>query len=115
MSTSSQHSRKTGTPLIERVPSKSGANADDIPDSEKWRIIEETGLLKQVPKAKRRKPKEEPEYEPERWEYVFQAFFLAVPFSLLHAVFDVVVKVQYHEEWTGLGMLFKALQAFPGK
>ncbi|RUP44217.1 hypothetical protein BC936DRAFT_149781 [Jimgerdemannia flammicorona] len=109
MSSSATHPK--GKTLIERIPSKTKKDVDDIPDAEKWRIVEESGLLKKV-KTKRKKAKKE-ESEPEIWEYVFQALFISVPFSFLFSMFDVVVRVQYRESWTVPGLAWKTLQAFP--
>jgi hypothetical protein len=42
------------------------------------------------------------------------AIFLSIPFAILLATFDVVVKVQYFENWSYTGMALKAIKSAPG-
>ncbi|OZJ06693.1 hypothetical protein BZG36_00323 [Bifiguratus adelaidae] len=88
----------------------------EIPESEQIRLIQESGVLKGIPRADANNATfihQEPLRDPSGWEYFFQALFLTIPFATLLATFDVVVKVQYAEPWTGREFAFKGLRSFP--
>ncbi|KAK9718732.1 hypothetical protein K7432_005277 [Basidiobolus ranarum] len=80
---------------------------DDIPDIEKHRIIEETGILKQVKIPK-------PENQPPPEGYFLQALLFTIPFTALFGLFEALVHQQYNNTIT-IGMIFqKMAKVFPG-
>ncbi|KAI9322177.1 hypothetical protein BX666DRAFT_1892295 [Dichotomocladium elegans] len=105
--------KKTGKsqqdgPLIKRIPLKKPP-IDDIPESEKSRLIQESGLFD---KAKKR----EAELAAEQMGtavYVWQALFMMIPFGLLLGAFDITVKVQFSEPWTFTEYLMRSVKAMP--
>lgn len=94
-------------PLVKKIPTRQ--SKDEIPDDEKLRLIDQTGLLKKV------KAREEEEEQTSTAEYIWQAIFLSIPFAFLVATFDVSVKVQYSEPWGYYGMFLKCIKSAPGK
>ncbi|KAI7902124.1 uncharacterized protein BX663DRAFT_536768 [Cokeromyces recurvatus] len=92
-------------PLIDQISSQK--SKDDIPDDEKLRLIDQTGLLKKV------KKREAELAEPTTAEYIWQAIFLSIPFGFLMATFDVTVKVQYSEPWNYASMIVKCVKSAP--
>ncbi|KAI8091243.1 uncharacterized protein B0P05DRAFT_462901 [Gilbertella persicaria] len=92
-------------PLIDKIPSSS----DAIPEDEKLRLINETGLLQKVKKR-------EAELEQQSTstsEYIWQAIFLSIPFAFLMGTFDVTVKVQFSESWDYASLFMKCAKAAP--
>lgn len=106
--------KKSAEPLINRIPDRQKQQKqkdDNIPESEKLRLMEQAGLLKKV---KRR----EAELKAERTStavYIWQAIFLSIPFGLLLGTFDITVKVQYSEPWSYMDLLIRAVKSAPGK
>lgn len=104
-------SRKTDAkqePLINKIPKNPQS---DISDADKWKIIEQSGVLKKASKPE----VESEDYEPSTVDYVVQAICFAIPFSLLFATFQVTVQVQYNEPWTVSQMGYRMLHVMPGK
>ena len=102
--------KASNTPLISKIPSKS--TTDDIPDAEKLRLIDQTGLMKKV---KQRESELLVKKQASTGEYIWQAVFLSIPFGFLMATFDVTVKVQFSEPWNYAGIVTKCVQSAPGK
>ncbi|KAI9480329.1 MAG: hypothetical protein EXX96DRAFT_176862 [Benjaminiella poitrasii] len=94
-------------PLIDQIPSN--RPGDDIPDEEKLRLIDQSGLLKKVKTRER----ELNTQDPTTAEYIWQAIFLSIPFGFLLATFDITVKVQYSEPWNYAGLLVKCVKSAP--
>ncbi|ORX81706.1 hypothetical protein K493DRAFT_241524 [Basidiobolus meristosporus CBS 931.73] len=80
---------------------------DDIPEAEKHRIIEETGILKQVKIPK-------PENQPPPEGYFLQAVLFTIPFTLLFGLFEALVYQQYNNEVTIAMICKKMVKVFPG-
>ncbi|EIE82622.1 hypothetical protein G6F46_008647 [Rhizopus delemar] len=107
----SQFDKKTKInkePLVNKIPS----NNDNIPEEEKMRLLNQTGLLQKVKKREEelKQQKQEPATTA---EHIYMAIFLSIPFAILLATFDVVVKVQYFENWSYTGMALKAIKSAP--
>lgn len=96
-------------PLIDKIPAQS---QDGIPDDEKLRLIDQTGLMQKV---KKREAELTVNKQTSTAEYVWQAIFLSIPFGFLMATFDVTVKVQYSEPWNYAGIVMKCAKSAPGK
>lgn len=101
--------RATKEPLISKIPTQAN---DGIPDDEKLRLIDQTGLMKKV---KQREQELMVKKQATTAEYVWQAIFLSIPFGFLMATLDVTVKVQFSEPWSYAGMLLKCIKSAPGK
>ncbi|GAA5796943.1 hypothetical protein HPULCUR_002321 [Helicostylum pulchrum] len=105
----SQFTKKaTRSPLIDRIPTSS--NSTDIPDAEKFRLIDQTGLMKKV---KQRESELLVKKQTSTSEYIWQAIFLSIPFGFLMATFDVTVKVQFSEPWDYAGIVAKCIKSAP--
>jgi hypothetical protein len=102
--------KANNAPLINKIPSQS--SADNIPDAEKLRLIDQTGLMKKV---KQREAELLVTKQGTTGEYIWQAIFLSIPFGFLMATFDVTVKVQFSEPWNYAGIVAKCAQSAPGK
>ncbi|GAN09421.1 conserved hypothetical protein [Mucor ambiguus] len=94
-------------PLISKIPSQP---SDGIPDDEKLRLIDQTGLMKKV---KQRESELMVKKQATTAEYIWQAIFLSIPFGFLMATFDVTVKVQYSEPWNYAGIVTKCAKSAP--
>lgn len=104
-------SRKTDAkkePLINKIPNNPQS---DISDADKWKIIEQSGVLKKASMPE----EEDDDNESNTVDYMLQAIFLALPFSMLFATFQVTVQVQYNEPWTYSQMGYRMLHVMPGK
>lgn len=101
-----------GEPLINKIPSQS--TQDNIPNEEKLRLIDQTGLLKKV-KIREQELIKQKQHVTTTSEYIWQAIFLSIPFGFLLATFDVTVKVQYSEPWNYAGLVVKCAKSAPGK
>lgn len=95
-------------PLISKIPAQP---SDGIPDAEKLRLIDQTGLMKKV---KQRESELMVKKQATTAEYIWQAIFLSIPFGFLMATFDVTVKVQYSEPWNYAGIVTKCAKSAPG-
>ena len=88
--------RKSGTRPSD-VPSGNDAPLLDIPESEQWRIIRESGILKQIPKegqaagATQGGADEEPEGLSPFAEEVFNAIMLIIPMSFMLLLMEMYV------------------------
>ncbi|GAB5591877.1 hypothetical protein Unana1_06777 [Umbelopsis nana] len=96
-------------PLINQIPK---SPQDDISDTDKWRIIEQSGVLKKINTAGT-KANEGEDVQTTTIDYALQAVFLAIPFSLLFATFEVTVQVQYHEPWSFPQMGWRMVHVLP--
>ncbi|CAO3641355.1 unnamed protein product [Mucor fragilis] len=94
-------------PLISKIPAQP---SDGIPDAEKLRLIDQTGLMKKV---KQRESELMVKKQATTAEYIWQAIFLSIPFGFLMATFDVTVKVQYSEPWNYAGIVTKCAKSAP--
>jgi hypothetical protein len=63
-------------------------NPEEIPEEEQWRIINETGLLKQLPNPPRTAQVEEEEETPFA-EEILNTMLLVVPFTFLLVMMDM--------------------------
>jgi hypothetical protein len=107
----SQFTKKaTAPPLINKIPT-SNSN-DGISDAEKFRLIDQTGLMKKV---KQRESELLVKKQATTSEYIWQAIFLSIPFGFLMATFDITVKVQFSEPWNYAGIVTKCAKSAPGK
>jgi hypothetical protein len=97
-------------PLIKQIPRQ--AADDDISDTDKWRIIEQSGVLKN---AATQSTANEVDQDSNTLDYVLQAVFLAFPFSFLFATFEVTVQVQYSEPWSYRQLGWRMLHVLPGE
>ncbi|KAH8552347.1 hypothetical protein BGW37DRAFT_424718 [Umbelopsis sp. PMI_123] len=95
-------------PLIKQIPRQ--AADDDISDTDKWRIIEQSGVLKN---AATQSTANEVDQDSNTLDYVLQAVFLAFPFSFLFATFEVTVQVQYSEPWSYRQLGWRMLHVLP--
>ncbi|KAI7859254.1 hypothetical protein BDC45DRAFT_497208 [Circinella umbellata] len=93
-------------PLINQVPS---CPVDDIPDDEKARMMQQSGLLQQVKKREAELKQEEMTTS----VYVWQALFMSIPFGFLLGAFDVTVRVQYSEPWSYTDLALRSIKAAP--
>ena len=108
-SRSQQQQQQSQEPLINKIPS---APVDDIPDDEKARIMQQSGLLQQV---KKREAEIKQEQEMTTSVYVWQALFMCIPFGFLLGAFDVTVRVQYSEPWSYPELALRSIKAAPGR
>lgn len=67
---------------------KSPSPQPEIPEQEQWRIINETGLLKQLPGSPRHVTQEEQEETPFA-EEILNALLLIAPFTFLLVMMDM--------------------------
>ncbi|KAF9651112.1 hypothetical protein BDM02DRAFT_3111137 [Thelephora ganbajun] len=72
---------------------KSPSNQPEISEQEQWRIINETGLLKQLSNSPRTTPVEEEEIP--FAEEILNAMLLIAPFTFLLVMMDIAVHQQY--------------------
>ncbi|KAJ9053583.1 hypothetical protein DSO57_1022855 [Entomophthora muscae] len=70
---------------------------DDIPESEKWRIIKESGILDKM--KKKDEPADSTDYsQPPPDDFIFDAIIYTIPFTSLYVMMDNLVQKQYGEE-----------------
>lgn len=110
MTTIRSRKQQNKEPLIKQIPKPKGK--DDISDTDKWKIIEQSGVLKQA--AASSKPNEQ-DQDATTLDYALQAVFLALPFSFLFATFEVTVQVQYSEPWSYGQLGWRMLHVLPGE
>ncbi|KAI7888895.1 uncharacterized protein EV154DRAFT_544744 [Mucor mucedo] len=105
----SQFTKKaTQPPLINKIPTNN--NSDGISDAEKFRLIDQSGLMQKV---KQRESELLVKKQATTSEYVWQAIFLSIPFGFLMATFDITVKVQFSEPWNYAGIFAKCAKSAP--
>ena len=119
-----QRKQKSAGPSHSQPSSKSAPLSGEIPESEQWRIIEETGLLKKIPRPdsqpaaipqQQRSKSSKPEGNTEGAEHegdddddpfspfcneVFNAICFTIPFSSLYVMMDVYAPVVTFLIWT---------------
>ncbi|KZT62400.1 hypothetical protein CALCODRAFT_426312 [Calocera cornea HHB12733] len=88
---------------------------DEIPEDEQWRLVQESGILEQIPT---RTPEEPPEATSElaaqaENDDIFQCLVYLIPFSSLYALMDILVHQQYRQEVTFYGEARKLIEAVP--
>lgn len=106
--------RYSKEPLVKKIPTQQkSSSADDIPDDEKLRLIDQSGLMQKVETREAEIAAEQEETS--TGEYIWQAIFLSIPFAFLMGTFDISVKVQYSEPWSYYGMFLKCAKSAPGK
>lgn len=70
-------------------------NAETIPEEEQWRIIEQTGVLKNVPSETQAPAAREPSSDDEEdslfCNEIFNSALLVIPFSSLYIMMDMCV------------------------
>lgn len=87
---------------------------DDIPESEKWRIIKESGILDKMPKKEGSKA--EPDFsQPPPDDFIFDAIIYTIPFTSLYVMMDNLVQKQYGEESSLNYTAWTFFRLFPGK
>ncbi|KAJ1970796.1 hypothetical protein H4R34_005951, partial [Dimargaris verticillata] len=100
---------------------------DDISEAEKRRIIEETGILKKIPKPASKQPSSaqtkgasDPakDGDDDAYELADEVPFLVAllytfPATFIYGTFEVLVQQQYGMDWTALEVLGKSVKAFP--
>ncbi|KAI9289797.1 hypothetical protein BC943DRAFT_82767 [Umbelopsis sp. AD052] len=106
MTTIRSRKQQNKEPLISQIPKQK--DKDVISDTDKWNIIEQSGVLKQVASASK---EEDPAAN--TLDYALQAIFLALPFSFLFATFEVTVQVQYSEQWSYRQLPWRMLHVLP--
>lgn len=72
-----------------KSPKKSPSNQPEISEEEQWRIINETGLLKQLSTSQRTPRVEEGEEGTPFAEEILDAMLLIAPFTFLLVMMDV--------------------------
>ncbi|KAI9001165.1 hypothetical protein BD414DRAFT_473821 [Trametes punicea] len=77
----------------------SKSTAIDIPEEEQWRIVNETGILKQVTsstKKEQAREDEEEDYEISPLaDEIFRALYLVIPMSFMLLLMEILVHYQY--------------------
>ncbi|CAO3698260.1 unnamed protein product [Rhizopus stolonifer] len=96
-------------PLINKIPKKN----DDIPEEEKMRLLDQTGLLQKVKKREAEIKQQQQQQNGSTTEHIYMALFMSFPFAVLFATFDIVVKVQYSEDWNYTTMALKVAKTVP--
>ncbi|KAI9253780.1 hypothetical protein BDA99DRAFT_518981 [Phascolomyces articulosus] len=109
----SRSQQQSKGPLINRIPSQSTIPGDDIPDDEKARIMQQSGLLQQVKRREAELAQEKQEQQMTTSVFVWQAIFMSIPFGFLLGAFDVTVRVQYSEPWSYPELALRAIKAAP--
>ncbi|KAL0091315.1 hypothetical protein J3Q64DRAFT_1807264 [Phycomyces blakesleeanus] len=99
--------KQVSEPLINRIPHH--PQNDNVPEAEKMRLFESTGLLQKVKQREAELAKQ----HTTSTEYLWQAIFMSIPFAFLLGTFDITVKVQFSEPWTYSGLLIKSLKSIP--
>ncbi|KAJ1929569.1 hypothetical protein IWQ60_001056 [Tieghemiomyces parasiticus] len=122
--------RTTGT-NAELAPDGKFEEIDDIPDDEKLRILEQTGLLSQLPPSGKGKPQsagpkiinaadlptelaKEADEDPLRdAPPLLMALLYSLPAAFIFFTFEILVQQQYGVEWSLVEALVKAVKAYP--
>lgn len=78
-----------------KATKNASANRPEITEEEQWRIINETGLLKQLPTPPRTSNVQESEEETPFAEEILNAMLLIAPFTFLLVMMDIAVHQQY--------------------
>ncbi|EJT97611.1 hypothetical protein DACRYDRAFT_58865 [Dacryopinax primogenitus] len=108
MSSNTRRKRKSG-----RTSAKS-STIEEIPEDEQWRLVQESGILKQVPQIPQGTgTKTLPDPQPTENDEIFQVFVYLIPFSSLYALMDILVHQQYRQAITFSGEVSKLIEAVP--
>ncbi|KAI0352693.1 hypothetical protein OH77DRAFT_1591825 [Trametes cingulata] len=95
--------RKEARAKQQAAEAGSRTTAVDIPEEEQWRIINETGILKQVPSSTSAKKSGQAEEDEEDRDYeispladeIFRALYLVIPMSFMLLLMEILVHYQY--------------------
>ncbi|EIW61746.1 uncharacterized protein TRAVEDRAFT_117733 [Trametes versicolor FP-101664 SS1] len=97
--------------------SASKSSAIDIPEDEQWRIIEQTGILKQAGTSGSKVPAEgddEEDYEISPLaDEIFRALYLAIPMSFMLLLMEILVHNQYGRHATFDALRDRMLSGMP--
>ncbi|KZO93261.1 hypothetical protein CALVIDRAFT_264979 [Calocera viscosa TUFC12733] len=88
---------------------------EEIPEDEQWRLVQQSGILEQIPTRSLDETPDvtpDPVAQPESDE-IFQCLIYLIPFSSLYALMDVLVHQQYRQEITFYGEASKLIEAVP--
>lgn len=77
----------------------------NISAEEQARLVEQTGILKKIPKANAEKPVEE--------DYFFSAILYSIPFTVLYMTFYFIVHREYQEPWDNMNAASVLIRAVP--
>ena len=83
-----------------RAQQPEGRDSETIPEEEQWRIIEQSGVLKNIPRKPSPQPPQrtiddsEVEYGISFCDELFNAALLVIPFSSLYIMMDMYVFLQ---------------------
>ncbi|KLO16322.1 hypothetical protein SCHPADRAFT_823341 [Schizopora paradoxa] len=92
---------------------------EEIPEDEQWRLIDQSGILSNIPKpdAKDSKPKSEEDESSEPFspfcEEIFQSMLLIIPMSSLYYMMIIMAHRQYAQEITKGYLLEHLLTSIP--
>ena len=108
-----------GNPTI-RSSKKSptySSEIDDIPDDEKMRLINESGIKEMFKKVEidRQGKSLEKEVDPFAYGPTFQAFLYTIPLCSVYAVMDIFVHRQYNEDVSFFPFSTRVLKIAPSK
>ncbi|KAF9582910.1 hypothetical protein BGW38_010600 [Lunasporangiospora selenospora] len=124
---SSAINNKTTAAVQRRASSKktngssplAAAPQEDIEDSEKWRLIKESGILGKVPRSSTLKAKyiqDEEEHDDDdelERDYIFEGIFFSIPTASLFIVMDILVHRQFGEGYALNQIVTKLAKVFP--
>ena len=78
-----------------KAPKQSSSKIEEIPEDEQWRIIEQSGVLKNIPRSPPSEKKAEEEIDDEPFSpfctEIYNAILLIIPFSSLYVMMDMYV------------------------
>ncbi|KAF9093100.1 hypothetical protein BGX27_001674, partial [Mortierella sp. AM989] len=93
--------------------SSDSSDMDDIPDPEKWRIINESGVMEQVSSSGSHHQQNNNAVDDTDRDFIFEGVFFSIPTTCLFIVMDILVHRQYGETYTGPDVIAKAFKVFP--
>jgi hypothetical protein len=100
---------------VGKRPSKDGETTDEddggIPDDEKIRLIQQTGILDRIPKPKKKKQPSGISSFSE--DYLFLAILYTIPFCTIFAIMDTLIHRQYNQEAPITEVVTRVLKALP--
>ncbi|RKP13994.1 hypothetical protein BJ684DRAFT_1172, partial [Piptocephalis cylindrospora] len=87
---------------------------DDMPETEKWRIINESGLLgKEIPIPGAKPRKTQPPSPMDGEDFIFRAVLYTIPFTTLYVLLHSLVFKQYGEVLGLVELISQASKAAP--
>ncbi|CAG8600113.1 18152_t:CDS:2 [Racocetra persica] len=86
---------------------------DDIPEEEKLRLIEATGLLNNFKEAERERSGQSDEDDPNNYGFTFQAFLYTIPLCAVYSMMDILVHKQYNEDVTFIPFSTRVIKISP--